>query len=147
MRLSQAGLELLSELEGFRAKRYKDQAGKWTIGFGHLLRPGEDWVSISKEEALWLLGEDVDVAERAVSDLVRIPLEQNEFDALVLFVYNVGRTAFAKSATLKVINGGRKEDVPGMLKKWVYVTVEGVKMRSDGLENRRKAEVDLWLGK
>lgn len=147
MRLSDKGLAVLGALEGFRATIYLDQGGKPTIGFGHLIRPSEHFDRITKEEGIDLLREDVAEAEDAINDLVTIPLEQHEFDALTIFVYNVGRGALKNSTTLKVINSGDKNEVPKWLMKWVYVTIEGgAKLRSDGLENRRKAEVELWLG-
>ena len=148
MKLSAEGLEILKELEGFRSNTYLDRAGKPTIGFGHLIRPYDRFLSpITRELASAVLRKDVAEAEDAINDLVTIPLKQNEFDALTLFVYNVGRGALKGSTTLKVINTGDRDRVPKWLMKWVYVTIEGgAKLRSDGLENRRKREVELWLG-
>lgn len=148
MKLSAEGLEILKELEGFRSNTYLDRAGKPTIGFGHLIRPYDRFLSpITRELASAVLREDVAEAEDAINSLVTIPLKQNEFDALTLFVYNVGRGALKGSTTLKVINTGDRDRVPKWLMKWVYVTIEGgAKLRSDGLENRRKREVELWLG-
>lgn len=100
------------------------------------------------EKALDLLAEDVKDAEDAINDLVTVPLTQNEFDALVCFVFNIGRGALRHSTTLKVINSGNKRQVPEWLRKWVYVTIEGgAKLRSDGLENRREKEIELWQRK
>lgn len=148
MKLSAEGLEILKELEGFRSNTYLDRAGKPTIGFGHLIRPYDHFPSpITRELASAVLREDIAEAEDAINSLVTIPLKQNEFDALTLFVYNVGRGALKGSTTLKVINTGDRDRVPKWLMKWVYVTIEGgAKLRSDGLENRRKREVELWLG-
>lgn len=148
MKLSDAGMALLGELEGFRGTKYLDQGGRPTIGFGHLIKPSEQFDKITKEEAMDLLRVDVEEAEDAINDLVTISLSQNEFDALVIFVYNIGRSALRSSTTLKVINSGNKRQVPKWLRKWVYVTIDGgAKLRSDGLENRREKEIELWQRK
>lgn len=148
MKLSAEGLAILGALEGFRATKYLDQGGRPTIGFGHLVGPSESFDTITREEALDLLAEDVAEAEDAINDLVTVPLTQNEFDALVCFVFNIGRGALRHSTTLRVINSGNKRQVPEWLRKWVYVTIEGgAKLRSDGLENRREKEIELWQRK
>lgn len=149
MKLSDAGMALLGELEGFRGTKYLDQGGRPTIGFGHLIKPSDQFGNtITRELASAVLREDVEEAEEAINDLVTISLSQNEFDALVIFVYNIGRSALRSSTTLKVINSGNKRQVPKWLRKWVYVTIDGgAKLRSDGLENRREKEIELWQRK
>jgi len=138
--LSTNGLAVLCGLEDLRLEPYEDAAGKLTIGYGHLLRDGETFTTITEKEAERLLEEDVEDAEEAVSDLVRVPLTQGQFDALVCFTFNVGRTHLAQSTLLKRLNGKDYKRVPLELERWVYA---GGKYLT-GLVNRRAKEVALW---
>jgi GH24 family phage-related lysozyme (muramidase) len=144
MHTSPTGVSQLETSEDVRLKAYKCPAGIWTIGAGHTSAAGEPRVHpgmiITLEEAHAILREDLTKTEAAVSKHVKVPLSQNQFDALVLFVYNIGGTAFAKSTLLKVLNKGKYEAVPAQLLRWT---------RSDGrvlpgLVKRRHMEADLW---
>ena len=146
--LSKQGARLIAGFEGFRSDLYNDAAGHCTIGYGHLVHhgrcsgrePAEFRRGITREEALEILVKDADVAADAVNRLVKVPLEQNQFDALVSFVFNVGGGAFADSTLLRELNAGRYERVPSELARWVKAG--GTTLQ--GLVNRRKAEGALF---
>jgi len=143
--ISKNGLNLLKQFEGWRSQVYLDSAGLPTIGYGHLLKPGEFFDIITKAEGESLLKSDVAEAENAVNDNVNVALTQNMFDALVSFVYNIGAYNFASSTLLRVLNEGDYEEARRQLSVWNKVTVNGVKVVSQGLVNRRQHEQDLFV--
>jgi lysozyme len=147
MRISEQGLHLLKEWEGIRLKKYKDVAGKWTIGVGHLLTKeeligGKFDNGITSSEAITLLIRDVRPAESAVNRLVKCRLLQHQFEALVSFVFNLGEENFKKSTLLRKLNAWGYDTVPQELRKWVYAGGKKIK----GLINRRENEIKLWRG-
>ena len=147
MRISERGLHLLKEWEGVRLKKYKDVAGKWTIGVGHLitreeLMGGKFDNGITPSEAIVLLVKDVRPAESAVNRLVKCHLLQHQFEALVSFVFNLGEENFKKSTLLRKLNAWDYDAVPKELRKWVYAGGKKIK----GLINRRENEIKLWRG-
>ncbi|AFZ34651.1 glycoside hydrolase family 24 [Stanieria cyanosphaera PCC 7437] len=103
---SKAGINFIKLWEGLRLKAYRCPAGKWTIGYGTTkgVKAGQE---ITQREAESLLRNDLVVFEDATRNLVKVQLSQNQFDALVSFVYNVGEGAFAKSTLLQVLNEGK----------------------------------------
>ncbi len=149
LRTSISGYKIIMEHEGFMPMIYEDQAGYATIGYGHKLNPGEADLyknGITKEQALALLKQDVAKAELAVNQLVFVPLSQSQFDALVSFTFNVGRTNFANSTLLKLLNNGNYVGAAEQLLRWNIVTVDGQKIVSKGLVNRRFSERCLFIG-
>ncbi|MHB9075239.1 MAG: glycoside hydrolase family protein [Desulfobaccales bacterium] len=140
MKVSQHGLEFIKNEEGCVLHVYKDQAGYPTIGVGHLIKPGEEFATLSESEALDLLAKDLKVAEDAVQGNVLVPLSQNQFDALVSFTFNVGTGALEKSTLLKLLNQGQYEAVPGELMRWIKAGSQTL----PGLVNRRQHEGELW---
>ena len=143
MKLSGAGLELLKRSEGFRGQTYKDVNGFPTIGYGHrLLHPESFPDGISESQAAEILVSDVREAEQAVERLVKVPLAQGQFDALVDFCFNLGAGRLASSTLLRALNGGRYEAAAEQLLRW---DIAGGKENS-GLKARRKAEFALWRG-
>lgn len=137
--INAGGLALLESSEELRLTAYKDVGGVWTIGWGSTKAVHEGMV-ITRKEAEQRLYSDLSDAEQAVCHNVRVPLNDYQFSALVLFVFNVGETQFRKSTLLKKLNVCLYNDVASELSKWVYI--KGV--RSTGLINRRKAESDLF---
>lgn len=141
-------MALLKELEGLRLKAYKDSAGVWTIGYGHIhgVYPG---MTCTAEDAFKWLVEDVWYIEEGVCDLVTTPLNQNEFDALVLFSFNVGldidaddkAEGLGDSTLLKKLNAGDKQGAAEEFGKWVNAGGKPVQ----GLVKRRKLEKELFL--
>lgn len=142
MQISIAGLAHLKQFEGLRLQPYKDSAGLWTIGYGHLLKPGEWWDSITEEFATRLLGQDVGTAEDAVNSLVKVPLSQPQFDALVSFVYNVGVGAFRRSTLLRLLNAGEYAGAAAQLPLWRKAGGQIIQ----GLVNRRAQELAMFNG-
>lgn len=143
MKISQTGLDLVKHFEGLRLEAYRDVAGIPTIGYGHTsgVKMGD---SITEAEAEELLRKDLERFEAAVSRLVKVPLSQPQFDALVSFTFNVGSGALASSTLLRMLNEGRYGAVPAQLARWDKATVNGQKVQIAGLARRRAAEAELW---
>lgn len=146
IRISKAGVNKIIEHEGLRLKPYKDSAGLWTIGYGHLIKfPEEKYLlnpeGIIKKEAEKLLKHDLKPAEKAVNDFVKMPLTGNQYDALVSFVYNVGSGNFADSTMLRRLNVGDYDGAAAEFPKWKYA---GGKENA-GLLARRAKEQNLFL--
>ncbi len=142
--ISLAGLDFIKGHEGFKATPYKDSAGLWTIGYGHKLSAGEWYDSISDAQATQLLASDLATAEGAVNSLVTVPLKQNQYDALVSFVYNVGAGAFRRSTMLIMINSGNFYGAQAQFPAWRFATVNGVRTMLNGLLARRNDEAVLF---
>ena len=142
MKTSQAGKDLIISFEGIRLEAYKCPAGVWTIGVGSTqptVSPGE---VITKPEAMARFDRDLVKFENAVDRLVKVPLTQNQFDALVSFTFNVGEGALSKSTLLKKLNRGEYAAVPAELMKWT----KGGGKELPGLVRRRRAEAAMWRG-
>ena len=82
------------------------------------------------------------IATNAINHNVKVPLSQNQFDALVSFVFNIGQSAFIESTLLRVLNEGDYKAVPQQLRRWIYDNGSVVQ----GLINRRQKEIDFWNG-
>jgi lysozyme len=146
--LSGQGLDAIAQHEAFVDKIYPDQAKKPTIGYGHLLRPGEDRQfanGIDRETAQALLAKDVAIAEAAVKRLVKTPLSQHEYDALVSLTYNIGQGGFAESTVLHQLNQGDYRAAADAMLMWDKITRDGQKVQSNGLVTRRNSERQLFL--
>lgn len=118
MRCSEEAQRLLKELEGYVAEPYQDVAGRWVVGYGtRISDPDRDY---SREEIEALFEEAVQRADKAVGQLVKVPLKQHQFDALVLFVYNIGEDAFAQSSMLRFVNQGDFRKAAREFLRWVY---------------------------
>lgn len=148
MTTSDAGIRFIKSFEGFRASAYYNYAGEpWTIGYGHT-RGVKEGDTCTLAEAESYLKDDLKEFEKAINSLVKVPLKQNQFDALVSFVFNIGTTAFKTSTLLNLLNEGRYQDVPSQLMRWNKVTekINGVKhVRTvAGQTTRRKAESHLF---
>jgi len=158
LRISQHGKELLAEWEGAKTEVYVDSAGLPTIGIGHLLDSGfviniageqvDTREGISQAQMYQLLEQDLIPAENRVRQDVIVLLNQNQFDSLVCFTFNVGTNAFRTSTLLKVLNAGNYQAVPDAMRLWNKVTDPntGAKIVSSGLVNRREKEIKLWHG-
>ena len=119
MKTSKQGLDALVAREGFKTFAYKDTKGIWTIGVGHTgpeVREGLVWTTTQVQDALI---KDVQTAEKAINDGVYVPLTQNQFDALVSFVFNVGVGAFTRSTLLKVLNQKNYTEAAKQFDRWV----------------------------
>ena len=143
MKTSDKGIELIKGFEILHLKAYMCPAGKYTIGWGHTLgvTPTQ---RISLEVAEGLLREDLRVAEACVSKIAG--LTQNQFDALVSFVFNVGVQAFSSSRLRRLVVANRNdEDIRQEFSRWKFATVGGEKVVMPGLERRRKEEANMYF--
>jgi lysozyme len=135
-------VEFLKEVEGFRSEVYDDLAGLPTIGYGHALKLGEKFKTITREEAENLLRKDIIHLLYQVEPLVERELNENQWAAILGFVYNIGLFRFSFSTFLMKLNTGKPlEEVAQELDRWIYVNGKPV----EGLINRRKAEKELFL--
>lgn len=134
------GYDFLKQWEGLELEAYKDVGGVWSIGYGHTkdVKPGD---VITVERAKRLLDEDLLIYEKAVNDSVHVPLNQNQYDALVSLCYNIGVTGFKNSTVVKRINTGDYIGAAEAILWWNKVN--GVVVR--GLKNRRAAERTLFF--
>jgi lysozyme len=145
MNISDRGLTFIASHEGWEPKIYLDAAGLPTIGYGHLLKAGEEARfknGITKEEGKALLKEDVKEAEDAVKRLSGVALTQNQFDALVSFVFNVGQGRYRDSTLRKKVNAGDMKGAADEFLRWIRA---GGKVLT-GLQRRRAAERKMFLG-
>lgn len=150
MQVSAAALEILKDREELRLKAYLDQAGVWTIGYGATYYENGVRVKqgdvITADRAIQLLNYHVGVAASGVNNIVKAALNQGQFDALVSFTYNVGVPKFTASTlrTLVNTNPNDLDRIAAEFRKWVYVTVKGVKVKSSGLVARREEEIEMY---
>jgi lysozyme len=141
MKLSTTGMELLKNSEGFRSRVYLDVAGLPTIGYGHRLLHRDSFPNgIDEPQAANLLACDVRDAEQAVERLVKAPLTQGQFDALVDFCFNLGAGRLTASTLLKCLNAGRYDEAVEQLLLWDHTGGQ----ECSALKARREAEAELW---
>ena len=145
MRTSENGVNLIKRFEGLELEAYQDIAGIWTIGYGHTGPDVEPGMKISERDAEELLRRDLKPREQAVAGAAKVPLNQNEFDALVSFVYNVGAAALRGSTALKRLNRGDRFGAAEALTWWNKAAVGGVLREVLGLTRRRATERALFL--
>ncbi len=135
---SQDCIDLIKRFEGFRSKPYMDPAGLWTIGWGHRCA-GPQVGSITEDEGEMILRRDLTNTEDALSRVLKVPVSQSQFDALVCFAYNC--RGWADSTLLKLINAGKPEQAAEEFPKWNHGGGKVLK----GLTARRDAERRLFL--
>lgn len=146
--LNAKSLNLIKEVEGWRACAYKDVAGKWTIGYGHLIVANDGLCKptpttqccITQAQGEALLKSDVKAATDCISRIVKVSLTDNEFGALTSWAYNIGCANASSSTLIKKLNAGNKGEVCSELKKWIYAGGQV----SQGLINRRNKECNLF---
>lgn len=142
MKTSSKGIELIKKHEGFRNKAYKCPADVWTIGYGHTSGVNSGDV-ITAMEGERLLRHDLTYAEAVVNDQ-RVVLSQNQFDALVSLVFNIGSGNFAKSTLLRKLRQNPNDpSIADEFKRWKYA---GGKVLP-GLVKRRNDEAQLYFEK
>jgi lysozyme len=142
--VSRSAVELIKAFEGFRSRAAQLDDGRWTIGYGHTLtaRAGAE---ITERDAEALLLYDLIQAAHAVNEHVYAPLNQNEFDALVSLVFNIGPRAFRGSPTLRRLNEGRPLEAAMAMEMWRKSDLDGERIVIDALVRRRAAEKALFL--
>lgn len=139
MHINEAGLDIIKRSESLRLRAYRDAVGIPTIGYGHT-RTARMGTSITEPEAERLLREDLEDAESAVHCFVTVPLNENQFSALVSLVFNIGAGAFKLSTLRKLLNKGRYDEAAAQFGRW---NKAGKKVLR-GLVTRRAAEQSLF---
>ncbi len=139
-KVTQDCIDLIRHFEGFRSKPYLCPANYLTIGVGHLITESEKFDEITEEEGDELLRKDLTKSEGSVLRLLTVPLEDNQYDALVSFVFNLGGGALQRSALRRKVNRGEHGDVPDEFRKWIFAG--GRKLK--GLVRRRETEAILY---
>jgi len=142
MNISQEGLSLIKKFEGCKLEAYKCAAGVWTIGYGSTKGVKEE-DTLTQKEADNLLLHEMQEYEGYIKQLVKVPLEQNQFDALVSWVFNLGPANLKASTMLKFLNAGDYHLIPSQIKRW---NKAGGKVL-EGLIRRREAESLLFEDK
>lgn len=144
--VNDAGLDLVRTFEGLRTEAYRCPAGVWTIGYGHTgdVQPGQ---RITAEQAEKILRDDLAACGEQVEGLIRVPLTDCQYAALVSYVFNAGAGNLRGSTLRRRLNAGDYDCVPCELAKWVKATDPntGRKVSLAGLVRRRAAEGELWL--
>lgn len=143
MKTSQKGIDLIKEFEGYSERVYMCAGGKYTIGYGHTrgVEPGD---TCTREKAEEYLRQDLVDAEQTIDALINVSLSQNQFDALVSLVYNIGSGNFFDSTIRRVINC-KISDPEEYRRAWMmWVKSKGKVLK--GLVRRREAEYELFSG-
>jgi lysozyme len=152
MKISNQGIKLIKSFEGLRLKAYKDIAGIWTIGYGSTryqngttIKPGD--VLSCETEANTLFAITLNKYVSAVNKGIKVALTQNQFDALVSFIYNVGTGVVTFSTLFKMLNTGNYQGAADQFLLWNKITdpQTGKKILSKTLTNRREQERTLFL--
>ena len=139
MKLGEKGTEILKYFEGCKLTAYQDSVGVWTIGYGHT-KGVYDGMTITQDQAEQMLLSELEEYEGYIKDMVTVPLTQNQFDALVVWVYNLGPTNFRNSTLLKELNSGNYTAAGKEITRW---NKAGGKVLA-GLVRRREAEAKLF---
>lgn len=144
MNMTEEGLSLIREAEGFCANAYRDATGIWTIGYGHTSAAGDPHVSagqvITRDEGEAIFRRDVEAVAASVRRAVTQAITDAQFSALVSFAYNVGLGNFRSSSVLKALNANELPEVPRRLQLWVKAGGKTL----PGLVKRRAAEAALF---
>ena len=140
MKTNAAGIALIQQFEGLRLAAYQDVVGVWTIGYGHTgpdVRAGQ---TITQAQATALLQQDLSRFEAGVSRLVTVPLNGNQFSALVSFSYNLGLGSLQGSTLLRLLNARDYAGAAGQFPLWDKAGGKAL----PGLLRRRQAEQALF---
>jgi lysozyme len=136
---------LIAGYEGLRRLPYKDIAGRATIGYGHLIRAGEDFSGgITQSGAAALLAQDTEAARAAIFRMVKVALNSNQAAALTDLIYNVGAGALKGSTLLKDLNSGDYAGASDQFLRFNHALVGGHLQTVDALTSRRIADRDLF---
>ena len=134
MKTSPAGIAAIAQREGERLTAYRDSRGFWTIGVGHLTNaffkvfPG---LRITREKEMELLAHDLGEVEATINRCVKVPMTQNQFDAMASLGYNIGCGGLAHSSVVRNLNAGKINAAADAFMAWCHPSV---------LIGRRKAE-------
>lgn len=140
MKTSDAGITLVKSSEGLKLVAYKCPAGIWTNGYGHTGPDVTPGMVITQAQADALLARDLERFETGVARLVKVPLNQNQFDALVCFSFNLGLGALQGSTLLRLLNAGDYAGAAAQFPRWNKAGGKEL----PGLTRRRAAEQSLF---
>lgn len=143
LKTNQAGLEIIKESEGLRLEAYLE-GSTWLIGYGHS-RTAREGMTITEAEAEQLLREDLVATEQAVARIVTVPLNENQFSALVSLCYNIGARNFERSTVVAALNQGDYQGAADAFANHARARVEGELVQLPGLVARRAKERELFL--
>lgn len=132
------GINLIKNFEGFSPKWYKDANGE-SIGYGHFRLPGDNFQTVNIEQATALLNVDIKKAENIINKAIKIPINQNQFNALVSFAYNTGK---GTSTLYDLIN--QKKPIETILQWWKTHYITSQNKIIPNLIKRRKTEAELF---
>jgi len=141
MEITSSAISFIKEHEGVRFAPYKDVAGYWTIGVGHLIKAGERFTRITSLQVDALLRQDLQIAADAVRRHVRVALTENQFTALLSFTFNLGEGNLSRSTLLRLLNAGDYTRAADEFLRWDKAGGRVVV----GLSRRRRAERALFL--
>lgn len=142
MKTSPKGIALIKEYEGLRLKAYKCPCGVWTIGYGHTAGVKLGMVITEKQVEEYLKA-DLIAFEQYLNGL-GLAINQNQFDALISFIYNVGTGNFSSSTLLRKIRLNPQDNsIMDEFLRWVYSKGRVL----PGLQRRRLAEMKLYFSK
>lgn len=135
--------KLIRKFEGLKLNAYKCPSGKLTIGYGHThnVKPND---KITIETAEKLLENDIKICEKTLSRLCNVQLSQNQYDACIDFIFNLGEGNFAKSTLLKLLNEKKYIETANQFERWI---LDSNNKPLEGLKRRRRAEKELFLKK
>ncbi len=145
MNISPSGIDLIRNFESLRLNAYDDGVGVWTIGYGTTKYP--NGIRVKKgdvctlDQAKAYMQHDLKKFEQTVNSTVKVPVNQNQFDALVSLAYNIGPTAFEESTLVKRLNEKNYKAAAEQFDLWVNARGK----RLQGLVNRRAIEKGLFL--
>ena len=142
--VSRAAVDLIKRFEGYRMKAAQLPDGRWTIGYGHTLT-ARGGATVSEKDAEALLLYDLISVAHAVNEQTYAPLNQNQFDSLVCFAFNIGVDNFMRSGVLRRINEGSLLQAACAMEMWRKADFEGERIVIDALVRRRSAEKALFL--
>lgn len=143
-KISRAGVELIKSFEGLRQQASQLPDGRWMIGYGHTFSAREG-ARVTPEDADALLRFDLLPIVEAVNNLVHTPLNQNQFDALVSFCFNIGIETFGQSDVLRRVNEGRMTEAAQAMDNWTSAEFNGQTYVLAPLIRRRASEKSLFL--
>ena len=137
-------IDLIKKYEGFSPQAYQDSVGVWTIGYGMTRingQPVKAGMTITEDQAIQIVQQEVNKLWSQIESIVKVPINDNQMNALVDFAYNLGFNALKTSTLMKKLNAGDFTGAANEFTRWVYA---GGKVLP-GLVKRRDAEKQLFL--
>lgn len=143
MKTSDNGKNLIKQFEGLKLNAYKCSSSVLTIGYGHTVGVKNN-DKITPDIAELFLNNDIKNCENILNQYCKVSLTQNQYDACISFIFNVGAGNFKTSTLLKLLNSKKYDEASNQFERWIY---DNQKRPLEGLKRRRKAEKELFLTK